>query len=67
MTLTEKLNLISELETAKFNSNTIETIVESIEHPENNNGPFDSLEDFWNHIDELPDEEETEEDEHENN
>ena len=56
MTLNEKLNLISELESAKFNSDTIETIVESFEHPENNT-QFNNVEELWAHIDSLPDEE----------
>ena len=59
LTLNEKLNLISDLEEAKFKQDVIDTIVESIEFPERNNGPFESIEEFWNHIDSLPDEEET--------
>ena len=59
LTLNEKLNLISDLEEAKFKQDVIDVIVESIEHPENRNGPFETLEEFWNHIDNLPDEEET--------
>ena len=58
LTLNEKLNLISDLEEANFKQDVIDTIVESIEFPERNNGPFETLEEFWNHIDNLPDEEE---------
>lgn len=50
MTLNEKLNLISDLESAKFNSKTIETIVESIEHPENLHGPFNNVDELWKAI-----------------
>lgn len=57
MTLTEKLNLISDLEEAKLNSTTIDAIVESMEHPEKNNGPFKTLEEFWAHIDSVEDKE----------
>ena len=57
MTLNEKLELISEFESAKFNSNTIEGLVESIEHPEKNSGPFETVNDLWAHIDGLVDEE----------
>ena len=63
LTLNEKLNLISDLEEAKFKQDVIDIIVESIEHPENLNGPFETLEEFWNHIDNLPDEEETNDEE----
>lgn len=52
MTLNEKLNLISDLERASFNSRAIESIVESLEHPENLNGPFDTVDDFWKSIEE---------------
>lgn len=55
MTLNEKLNFISEMESAKFSSDTIETLVESIEHPEKNT-QFNSVEELWAHIDSLPDE-----------
>lgn len=47
MTLNEKLNLISDLENANFNTKTIETIVESIEHPENLHGPYNTVDDLW--------------------
>ena len=57
LTLTEKLNLISDLEEAKFKPDVIDTIVESIEHPERLNGPFNSVQEFWDHIDALPDNE----------
>ena len=52
MTLNEKLDLISDLERASFNSRTIESIVESLEHPENLNGPFDTVDDFWKSVEE---------------
>ena len=58
LTLNEKLNIISDLEEAKFKQDVINTIVESIEHPENLNGPFETLEEFYAHIDSLPDDEE---------
>ena len=58
LTLNEKLNLISDLEEAKFKQDVIDTIVESIEFPEKLNGPFENLEAFYNHIDNLPDDEE---------
>ena len=58
LTLNEKLNIISDLEEAKFKQDVINTIVESIEHPENLNGPFETLEEFWDHINSLPDDEE---------
>ena len=57
MTLNEKLEFISELEDQKFNSTTIDTLVESIEHPERNNGPFTSVEELWAHIDNISEEE----------
>ena len=59
LTLNEKLNLISDLEEAKFKQDVIDVIVESIEFPERNNGPFNSIEEFWEHINSLPDEEES--------
>ena len=58
LTLNEKLNLISDLEEAKFKQDVIDTIVESMESPEKLNGPFENLEEFYNHIDTLPDDEE---------
>ena len=57
MTLNEKLELISDLEKSRFKQDVIHTIVESLEHPEKNNGPFETLEELWDHIDSLPDEE----------
>lgn len=60
LTLNEKLNLISDLEEAKFKQDVIDIIVESIEHPENLNGPFNTIEEFWDHINSLPDDEESE-------
>lgn len=57
MTLTEKLNLISDLEEAKLNSVTINAIVESLEHPEKNSGPFKTIDEFWAHIDSVEDDE----------
>ena len=59
ITLNEKLNIISDLEEAKFKQDVINTIVESIEFPEKNNGPFNSVEEFWAHINSLPEEEES--------
>ena len=59
LTLNEKLDLISDLEEAKFKPDVIDTIVESIESPEKLNGPFETLEEFYNHIDNLPDDEES--------
>ena len=61
MTLNEKLELISELESAKFNTDTIERLVESIEHPENNNGPFNSIDELWDHLDKISEENKTSE------
>lgn len=61
LTLNEKLDLISDLEEAKFKQDVIDVIVESIEHPENLNGPFETLEEFYAHIDNLPDEEDNNE------
>ena len=61
LSLNEKLNLISDLEEAKFKQDVINTIVESIEHHENLNGPFNKLEEFYAHIDNLPDEEDVDE------
>ena len=58
LTLNEKLDLISDLEEAKFKQDVIDVIVESIEFPERNNGPFNSIEEFWEHINSLPNEEE---------
>ncbi len=58
LTLNEKLNLISDLEESKFKPDVISTIVESMESPEKLNGPFESLEDFYKHIDSIPDDEE---------
>lgn len=58
LTLNEKLNLISDLEEAKFKPDVIDTIVESIESPEKLNGPFETLDEFYNHIDSIPDDEE---------
>lgn len=52
MTLNEKLDLISDLERASFNSRAIESIVESLEHPENLNGPFDTVDDLWKSVEE---------------
>ena len=63
LTLNEKLNIISDLEEAKFKQDVINTIVESIEHPEKLNGPFNTLEEFYAHIDSLPDDEEANVDE----
>lgn len=59
LTLNEKLNLISDLEEAKFKPDVINTIVESMESPQKLNGPFETLEEFYNHIDNLPDDEES--------
>ena len=59
LTLNEKLNLISDLEDAKFKQDVINVIVESLEFPERNNGPFNTIEEFWDHINSLPDEEES--------
>ena len=58
LTLNEKLDLISDLEEAKFKQDVIDTIVESIESPENLNGPFETLDEFYKHIDNIPDDEE---------
>lgn len=52
MTINEKLNLISDLESVKFKSTTIESIVESIEHPESLNGPFETVDDLWKAVEE---------------
>ena len=61
LTLNEKLNLISDLEEARFKQDVIDTIVESMESPEKLNGPFKNLEEFYAHIDSLPDEEDVDE------
>ena len=61
LSLNEKLNLISDLEEAKFKPDVINTIVESIEKPEKLNGPFNTLEEFYAHIDHLPEEEDEDE------
>lgn len=58
LTLNEKLDLISDLEEARFKPDVIDTIVESIESPENLNGPFETLDEFYKHIDNIPDDEE---------
>ena len=54
ITLTEKLELISELESENFNADTIEHLVESLEHPENNKS-FNNIEDFWSYFDAMED------------
>lgn len=58
LSLNEKLNLISDLEEVKLKPDVIDTIVESIEFPEKNNGPFNSIEEMWAHINSLSDDEE---------
>ena len=58
LTLNEKLDLISDLEEARFKPDVIDTIVESIESPENLNGPFETLDEFYKHFDNIPDDEE---------
>ena len=58
LTLNEKLDLISDLEEARFKQYVIDVIVESIEHPENLNGPFETLDEFYKHIDSIPADEE---------
>lgn len=58
LTLNEKLDLISDLEEARFKPDVIDTIVESMEFPENLNGPFETLDEFYKHLDNIPDDEE---------
>jgi hypothetical protein len=50
MTITEKLNIVSELESNHFKSKVIESIIETTDSPDKLNR-YNSVEDFWKHID----------------
>lgn len=49
MTLHEKLNVLTELENANLNPDTIESIVESMEHPETLKS-YNSVEELWKDV-----------------
>ena len=59
MTLNEKLETISVLESLNISEEAIESIIETIEHPETKVGPFKNVEELMADLESPDNDEET--------